>query len=102
MTGVQTCALPISNHAAEIGLINRAVSAETLDTEVSDLATKIASKSSMTVSIGKRAYYDQLELGVSEAYAYTSEVMVQNMLTHDAEEGVNAFIEKRDPTWEDR
>jgi len=91
-----------ANHAAEIGLINRAVSAETLDTEVSDLATKIASKSSMTVSIGKRAFYDQLELGVSEAYAYTSEVMVQNMLTHDAEEGVNAFIEKRDPTWEDR
>jgi len=91
-----------ANQAAEIGLINRAVSAETLDTEVSDLATKIASKSSMTVSIGKRAYYDQLELGVSEAYAYTSEVMVQNMLTHDAEEGVNAFIEKRDPTWEDR
>lgn len=89
-------------HAAEIGLINRAVKAEALDTEVTDLATKIASKSSMTVSIGKRAFYDQLELGVSEAYAYTSEVMVKNMLTHDAEEGVNAFIEKRDPTWQDR
>lgn len=91
-----------ANHAAEIGLINRAVSTEILDTEVSDLATKIASKSSLTVSIGKRAFYDQLELGISDAYAYTSEVMVKNMLTHDAEEGVNAFIEKRDPTWEDR
>jgi enoyl-CoA hydratase/carnithine racemase len=89
-------------HAAEIGLLNRAVPADALDTEVLDLATKIASKSSMTVSIGKRAFYDQLELGVSEAYAYTSDVMVKNMLTHDAEEGVNAFIEKRDPTWEDR
>ena len=89
-------------HAAEIGLINRAVAADLLDKEVSDLAIKIASKSSMTVSIGKRAFYDQLELGISDAYAYTSEVMVKNMLTHDAEEGVNAFIEKRDPTWEDR
>lgn len=89
-------------HAAEIGLINRAMPADALDTEVSDLATKIASKSSMTVSIGKRAFYDQLELGVSEAYAYTSDVMVKNMLTHDAEEGVNAFIEKRAPTWKDR
>ncbi|WOF74016.1 enoyl-CoA hydratase [Parvibaculaceae bacterium PLY_AMNH_Bact1] len=89
-------------HAAEIGLINRAISSETLDAEVSELASKIASKSSMTVSIGKRAFYDQLELGITDAYAYTSEVMVKNMLTHDAEEGVNAFIEKRDPTWEDR
>ncbi|MDF1846411.1 MAG: enoyl-CoA hydratase [Parvibaculaceae bacterium] len=89
-------------HAAEIGLINRAMPADALDTEVSDLATKIASKSSMTVSIGKRAFYDQLELGVSDAYAYTSDVMVKNMLTHDAEEGVNAFIEKRAPTWKDR
>ncbi|MCE7998040.1 MAG: enoyl-CoA hydratase [Rhodobiaceae bacterium] len=91
-----------ANHAAEIGLINRAVSQESLDTEVMALATKIASKSSMTVSIGKRAFYDQLELGISDAYAFTSEVMVKNMLTHDAEEGVNAFIEKRDPTWKDR
>ncbi len=91
-----------ATHAAEIGLINRAVAAAALDTEVTDLATKIASKSSMTVSIGKRAFYEQLELGVSEAYAYTSEVMVKNMLTHDAEEGVNAFIEKRNPTWQDR
>lgn len=89
-------------HAAEIGLINRAVSPEALDDDVHELATKIASKSSMTVSIGKRAFYDQLERGISDAYAYTSEVMVKNMLTHDAEEGVNAFIEKRDPTWEDR
>lgn len=89
-------------HAAEIGLINRAVSPEALDHDVRELATKIASKSSMTVSIGKRAFYDQLERGISDAYAYTSEVMVKNMLTHDAEEGVNAFIEKRDPTWEDR
>lgn len=89
-------------HAAEIGLINRAVSPEALDDDVCELATKIASKSSMTVSIGKRAFYDQLERGISDAYAFTSDVMVKNMLTHDAEEGVNAFIEKRDPTWEDR
>lgn len=91
-----------ASHAVEIGLINRAVPANALDKEVSDLARKIASKSSLTVSIGKRAFYDQLERGISDAYAYTSEVMVRNMLTHDAEEGVNAFIEKRDPKWEDR
>ncbi len=91
-----------ASHAAEIGLINKAVPANALDEEVTGLARKIASKSSMTVSIGKRAFYDQLERGISDAYAYTSDVMVKNMLTHDAEEGVNAFIEKRDPTWEDR
>ncbi len=91
-----------ATHAAEIGLINRAVPADALDDEVGDLARKIASKSSMTVSIGKRAFYEQLERGISDAYAYTSEVMVRNMLTRDAEEGVNAFIEKRAPTWEDR
>ncbi len=89
-------------HAAEIGLINRAVPAAALDRQVDELAAKIASKSSLTLSIGKRAFYDQLELGVSDAYAYTSEVMVKNMLTYDAEEGVNAFIEKREPSWEDR
>ena len=91
-----------AHHAADIGLINRAVPADTLDKEVAELGTKIASKSSLTVSIGKQAFYDQLELGVSDAYAYTSDVMVKNMLTHDAEEVVNAFIEKRDPKWEDR
>jgi enoyl-CoA hydratase/carnithine racemase len=91
-----------AEHAADIGLINRAVSADKLNATVSDLATKIASKSSLTISIGKQAFYDQLELGISDAYAFTSDVMVKNMLTHDAEEGVNAFIEKRDPTWEDR
>jgi len=91
-----------ADHAADIGLINRAVPPGTLGSEVTDLATKIASKSALTVSIGKQAFYDQLELGISDAYAFTSDVMVRNMLTHDAEEGVNAFIEKRPPTWEDR
>ncbi len=91
-----------AEHAADIGLINRAVPSDKLSEAVTDLATKIASKSSLTVSIGKQAFYEQLELGISDAYAYTSDVMVKNMLTHDAEEGVNAFIEKRDPTWKDR
>ena len=67
-----------------------------------DLAGKIASKSSKTLAIGKRAFYDQVEMPLTEAYAYAGEVMVHNMLTHDAEEGIGAFIEKRDPVWQDK
>ena len=54
------------------------------------------------MKIGKKAFYRQLELGLAEAYAHTSDVMVENMLARDAEEGIGAFIEKRPPTWEDR
>jgi enoyl-CoA hydratase/carnithine racemase len=63
------------------------------------MARIIASKSSLTVSIGKRAFYEQAEMKLTEAYLYASEVMVNNMLARDAEEGINAFIEKRDPQW---
>ena len=55
-----------------------------------------------TVKIGKEAFYRQLEMPLAEAYRYTSEVMVENMLARDAEEGISAFIEKRDPKWQDR
>jgi enoyl-CoA hydratase/carnithine racemase len=88
--------------AAEIGLINRAVPLDMLDASVSDLAAKIASKSFLTLSIGKKAFYEQLEKPLADAYLYTSEVMVTNMLARDAEEGIGAFIEKRHPQWEDR
>jgi enoyl-CoA hydratase/carnithine racemase len=64
------------------------------------LAATIASKSSHTVKIGKEAFYRQLELGLSAAYDYASEVMTENMMARDAEEGICAFIEKRDPKWE--
>jgi|TARA_B110000467_G_scaffold105584_1_gene95987 enoyl-CoA hydratase/carnithine racemase len=87
--------------AKEIGLINNMVEKEELTFEVNRLAEKIASKSSMTVSIGKNAFYSQTEMDLSEAYKYTSKIMRDNLLKHDAKEGVNAFIEKRSPTWKD-
>lgn len=91
-----------ATRAHEMGLVNRVVAAEALDAEVAQLAELIASKSALTVSIGKKAFYEQLEKSLADAYAYASEVMVTNMLARDAEEGIGAFIEKRDPKWEDR
>jgi enoyl-CoA hydratase/carnithine racemase len=88
--------------AAQIGLINRVVPAGEERAAALALARQIASKSSYTVKIGKQAFYRQLELGLAEAYAYASEVMTENMMARDAEEGICAFIEKRNPTWEDR
>lgn len=88
--------------AAEFGLVNRVVPQAELDAAVAHFADVIASKSALTVSIGKRAFYEQLEKPLAEAYDYASEVMVRNMLARDAEEGIGAFIEKRDPKWEDR
>ena len=83
--------------AKEIGLINHLVQKEELTLEVTKLAEKIASKSSMTVSIGKQAFYAQAEMDLSSAYKYTSQVMKDNLLKHDAKEGINAVIEKRSP-----
>jgi len=88
--------------ALSFGLVNRVVPAGALDETVSELAAKIASKSPLTLKIGKEAFYRQVEMPLDEAYAYTSEVMTQNMLTRDATEGIDAFIEKRAPTWEGR
>ena len=87
--------------AKEMGLINRCVPQESLISEVNELAEKIACKSSMTVSIGKKAFYAQAEMNLSEAYEYTSKIMKNNLLKHDAKEGIEAFIEKRSPTWKD-
>lgn len=91
-----------TDRALDFGLINQAVPADKLTDAVMALAEKIASKSSLTVSIGKEAFYEQAEMSVDDAYAYASEVMVKNMLARDAEEGIGAFIEKRHPKWEDR
>ena len=88
-----------SEHALNIGLINKVVKENDLDRAVEELALKIASKSPLTVSIGKRAFYKQLESGISEAYDYAGAVMCQNMMTNDADEGIKAFIEKRKPKW---
>ena len=90
-----------ASRAAEMGLVNKVVAPEALNDEVTALAHKIASKSSLTLAIGKGAFYKQREMGLSDAYDYASEVMVRNMLAHDAEEGIAAFIEKRPAKWQD-
>ncbi|MBA3446152.1 MAG: enoyl-CoA hydratase [Pseudaminobacter sp.] len=85
--------------AREFGLINRVVPREYLAQIVTKYAQTIVSKSPLTLKVGKEAFYEQLEMGLTEAYEYTSRVMVENMLAHDAEEGIGAFIGKRDPKW---
>ena len=85
--------------AVRIGLVNRAVPADGLDAEVAALARKIMAKSSFVLAIGKAAFYRQAELGLAEAYAYTSAVMTRNMMAADAAEGIDAFIAKREPHW---
>jgi enoyl-CoA hydratase/carnithine racemase len=91
-----------AEQAAAIGLINDVVPAGREREKAVELAQKIASKSSHVIGIGKAAFYRQLELPLAEAYRYASEVMTENMMARDAEEGIGAFIEKRTPTWEDR
>ena len=88
-----------AEEALRIGLVNRVVTEGEALAHAEVMARTIASKSSHTVSIGKRAFYEQAEMKLHEAYRYASEVMVENMLARDAEEGINAFIEKRDPQW---
>jgi len=91
-----------AERAAQIGLINRVVAPGEERKAALALAKEFASKSSYVLKIGKQAFYRQAELGLAEAYNYASEVMTENMMARDAEEGICAFIEKRDPTWEDR
>jgi enoyl-CoA hydratase/carnithine racemase len=88
--------------AAQIGLINRVVAPGSERAQALALAEKIAGKSALTVKIGKEAFYRQAEMPLADAYKYASEVMVENMLARDAEEGISAFIEKREPKWQDR
>tara|TARA_Y100000992_G_C21194599_1_gene457257 strand:+ start:156 stop:962 length:807 start_codon:yes stop_codon:yes gene_type:complete len=90
-----------ANDAKRISLINEYVSEEKLTKFVIDLAEKIAKKSSSVVAIGKEAFYKQSELSLSDAYEYTSMVMTENALKEDAKEGIDAFLAKRDPNWED-
>ncbi|MCH7518556.1 MAG: enoyl-CoA hydratase [Candidatus Dadabacteria bacterium] len=88
-----------AERAYEIGLINRVVPEEELDDSTLELAQKIASKSPLTLKIGKKAFYEQLDKDLKSAYEYCSKVMVENMMARDAEEGIDAFLEKRDPVW---
>ena len=91
-----------ANYAKEIGLINDHFSKSKLDNEVLKLSKKIASKSNLTIKIGKQTFYKQLEMPLRKAYAYTSKMMTQNMMAMDAKEGISAFLEKRKPLWKNK
>ncbi|HWD58779.1 MAG TPA: enoyl-CoA hydratase [Stellaceae bacterium] len=87
--------------AQALGLVNQVVPAAALRAATDALARKIAEKSALAIALGKQAFYRQLEMNLADAYAYTSDVMIRNMLAHDAEEGIDAFIQKRKPVWRD-
>ena len=94
---------PISaKYAKEIGLINDFFPKSKLNNEVLKIAKKIASKSNLTIKIGKQTFYKQLEMPLRKAYAYTSRMMTKNMMAMDAKEGISAFLEKRSPVWKNK
>ena len=88
--------------AKEIGLINDFYPKKRLEKEVTKLAKNIASKSNLTIKIGKQSFYKQLEMPLKKAYSYTSRMMTLNMMAKDAHEGISAFIEKRKPKWKNK
>jgi enoyl-CoA hydratase/carnithine racemase len=88
--------------AAEWGLVNRVVAPDELDAATDELARQIASASSLTVGLGKHAFYRQIDLGLDAAYDHCQEVMSENATAEDAQEGMSAFLEKRPPTWRGR
>ena len=88
--------------AMEYGLVNRVVSTEQLRDVVQELAGRIADASPLTVSVGKQAFYTQIDLDQPKAYAYAKEVMSLNAMAEDAQEGMSAFLEKREPCWHGR
>ena len=91
-----------ADYAKELGLINDCFPKSKLNNEVLKVAKKIASKSNLTIKIGKQAFYKQLEMPLSKAYAYTSKMMTLNMMAMDAQEGISAFLQKRKPVWKNR
>ena len=94
---------PVSaERAREIGLVNRVVAAGTERHAAIALAQQVALKSAYTVKLGKAAFYRQAEMSLADAYRYAAEVMTENMMARDAEEGIGAFIEKREPKWQDK
>jgi len=88
-----------ANYAKEIGLINNHFAKAKLNNKVLKIAKTIASKSSLTIKIGKQTFYNQLEMPLRKAYAYTSKMMTKNMMAMDAKEGISAFLQKRKPKW---
>jgi len=88
--------------AAAFGLVNKVVADDAVMDEAVTYARRIAEKSPATVAVGKEAFYQQAEMGLSQAYDHAADVMVRNMLFADAREGIGAFLEKRHPTWQGR
>lgn len=91
-----------ADKAEVLGLINRSVAADQLEAETGELADTISSKLGVAVKIGKSAFYEQIQMPLDQAYAYTADVMVENMLYRDTTEGIAAFVEKRHPNWKDQ
>ena len=91
-----------ADEAETIGLINKSIAAPLLKAKTLEIAKKISKKSALTLKIGKEAFYKQINMNLSDAYDYASNVMVENMLKLDAEEGIEAFINKRKPNWQDK
>ena len=91
-----------ADYAKEIGLINDYFSKTKLNKEIFKIAKRIASKSNLTIKIGKQAFYKQLEMPLRKAYSYTSKMMTINMMAMDAKEGISAFLEKRKPNWRNK
>ncbi|MBN36595.1 MAG: enoyl-CoA hydratase [Rhodospirillaceae bacterium] len=88
-----------AQQALAFGLVNRVVAQDDVANATQELAATIASKSPLTLAVGKEAFYRQLEMPLDDAYIYASKVMTENMLARDAEEGIDAFLEKREPVW---
>tara|TARA_Y100000590_G_scaffold296674_1_gene334276 strand:+ start:158 stop:931 length:774 start_codon:yes stop_codon:yes gene_type:complete len=91
-----------ANYAKDIGLINDHFPKSKINKEVLKVAKNIASKSNLTIKIGKNAFYKQLEMPLREAYKFTSKIMTLNMTSQDAKEGISAFLEKRKPKWKNK
>jgi len=91
-----------AEEAFRIGLVNRVAAPGKAQEEAFKLARKIASKSALIVKMGKTAFYRQAEMNLADAYRFASDVMVENMMVDDAKEGIGAFVDKREPKWEDR
>ena len=91
-----------ADDAYRFGLINKIVAKEELEKTIITYATKIARHSNMTISLGKDAFYKQINMDLKSAYAFTTEVMARNMQEYDAHEGIDAFLEKRSPNWRGR
>lgn len=89
-----------ADRAVELGLINKSVPLSQLETDTIALAGTIAAKLGTAVKIGKQAFYEQLQMPIDQAYAFTGDVMVENMLNSDTAEGIAAFLEKRTPDWD--